>query len=866
MPGTGYNKSNIEVVWLCSKPSKWIHRGRVEACEKICRDAAHLNGWSVVGIRTPDHNTTRTYNNGHSGLIKTDPCITVYVGYRQPIQDHYVGAGHFYLKYDKNGLPDELAAANDLVLSLNKKNPEIWDKRKRLIIDAFPISISSTASGKMMTAFLARSDPPGYGRARMKQTKPPSCKFSCTHCKATFKRAAHLRRHDKTHQNDKPYRCEVCPVSSTRKDVILRHTRNFHPELTSTNKDNSEPMGDSEDGEDHTHASPTSSVSPGSPSVNPTPWAPSFPNDPHQSPDNSGTTTSQTLLARGANLPEEGLLGSEVRQSETEFYSNEDPTVSDINVPDHEMLDFLAASDLAITSAWDIAADGGTPALNLTDFLSSWETNLPAAAVVDFQPALSPVPYSNEPTVGGRFGLTDDEYRKILANLADSNLGGILLYFQFPSKHAVVRFVMAFFKHMAPQFPVVHFPTFDIPSTPLPLLVVVLACGAMYSRESRTAGRLHKVALQLSSEHWKKGSKTQLWLLQCNLLMAFFEIYNADWKVPQRAITLLSETAKLAHEAYSMTKDLCRSNYKDWVLLESSIRCMAGMIIIGATTNSTLKEEYLKVPGMDFNFTLPTTESAWTKSEKDWEQPAEIPNVSDTIKVIHAGNSPDKKLSELGLLTIVSIFLGHVCSFELLTSSRHPHLWAVFVTEMSGPIRVLDDMCKRPHFGTGDDGNTFSPLLRTSRALLDSIYYHLYGSSQLLIMKELLSSPEALVDSENFSQLLQETSATPTSDKAIARAAKIFLEEARRGLFYQANLEASCFGPVATTAAFERDALISSGIAEVESQQDSNQNYSMPVVPLRASSIILQDTSVWKWPPVVSSKLETLIEKLNFLS
>ncbi|KAH7137811.1 hypothetical protein EDB81DRAFT_886153 [Dactylonectria macrodidyma] len=300
-----------------------------------------------------------------------------------------------------------------------------------------------------------------------------------------------------------------------------------------------------------------------------------------------------------------------------------------------------------------------------------------------------------------------------------------------------------------------------------------------------------------------------------------------------------------------------------------------------------MKEEYL---GMDFNFTLPTMDSTWMKSENDWEQPVDAPNVSDTMRLIHTGKTYDPALSEFGLLTIVSTFLGHVCSFELLTGSRHPHLWAAFVTEMSGPVHVLDEMCKHSSASTGDDDTTPSPLLKTARALLDSIYYHLYGSSQLLIMKELLSSPEILVDSKRFRQLLQ-ASSTTNSDKAIKRAAKVFLEETRQGLQYQANLGASRFGPVSTTAAFERglllcwylqtrrspspttptsqlplDALISEGITEVESQQVSEYQYPIPAVPLLASSMLLQDASVWKWPPVVSSKLEALMEKLNLSS
>jgi hypothetical protein len=71
-------------------------------------------------------------------------------------------------------------------------------------------------------------------------------------------------------------------------------------------------------------------------------------------------------------------------------------------------------------------------------------------------------------------------------------------------------------------------------------------------------------------------------------------------------------------------------------------------------------------------------------------------------------------------------------------------------------------------------------------------------------MKELFSAPEILVDSERFRQLLLQAPSTANSDKAVKRAAKAFLEEARQGLKYQANLGASRFGPVATTAAFER--------------------------------------------------------------
>ncbi|WAO91415.1 Hypothetical protein NCS54_00888400 [Fusarium falciforme] len=752
----------------------------------------------------------------------------------------------------------------------------------------FPIT--TTASGDMMTAFLARSEAPSRGRTRTKQAKPPPCKFSCTHCKATFNRAAHLRRHDKTHQNDKPYKCELCPVSSSRKDVILRHTRNFHPEIASASaEDDPGPTSDAEDIEPSVNASLPSSASPRSAPANPAPWALPSPGDPEQIGDSPETPVSQPLLTEDVNNLENYLPVPETQLLEPELYANEVTGTSGITLPDHEMLDFLATSDLPMPNTWGIFASETTPVLNPAEFLSNWERDAPVTALVEPLPPGSPASYSHDSPCWSCFSLTDDEYEKIVADLAESDPSGTLSQFRFPSKHAVIRFVKAFFKHMAPQFPVLHPPTFAVISAPLPLLVEIMACGAMYSRERRTAEKLHRVAIQLCSEHWKRGGKTQLWWLQANLLLAFFEMYNADWKVPQRGMALLSETAKIAHEAYSAMKGLSKSNYKNWVSLESTIRCMAGAIVIGATLNSTMKEEYFKVLGMDFDFTLPAMNSEWMKNESEWEQPVDAPNISDTMRLIHAGKTYDPSLSEFGLLTIMSTFLGHVSSFELLTGSRHPRLWTAFVTEMSGPVQVLDELCKNASACMSENSTTHSPLLKTARALLDSIYYHLYGSSQLLIMKELLACPEILVDSESFKQLLR-ASSTTNFDKAIKRAAKVFLQETRQGLQYLGNLEASHFGPVSTTAVFERglllccylqtrrshspttssqsplDALISEGITEVESQQVSDYKYRISAIPLLASSMILRDASVWKWPPVVSSKLDALIEKLNLLS
>lgn len=50
----------------------------------------------------------------------------------------------------------------------------------------------------------------------------------CSHCARLFGRAEHLRRHERTHTNEKPYICDLCPEAYSRRDLLKRHEIKAH--------------------------------------------------------------------------------------------------------------------------------------------------------------------------------------------------------------------------------------------------------------------------------------------------------------------------------------------------------------------------------------------------------------------------------------------------------------------------------------------------------------------------------------------------------------------------------------------------------------------------------------------------------------
>lgn len=243
-------------------------------------------------------------------------------------------------------------------------------------------------------------------------------------------------------QGEKPYSCAYCSLSSSRKDVILRHTRNFHPGMVPNRAGDGPPTPANADGDTaQTVSSPSStSVSHDGGSMQ----AGLI----QRRPPEGANELCPVFSDSGIHFPDLGLFRSGItplpepslrEDLVVDIFPPNDPTNSDL-------WDMLLASVPDITSG------------ALSDHAPS---NLQALPV---GPALSPEQTREEKK--SIFGFDNAGYEQAQANLASYDPDKKLLNFRFPSRHAVIRYVKAYYEYMDPQLPIVHGPTLDAATIP----------------------------------------------------------------------------------------------------------------------------------------------------------------------------------------------------------------------------------------------------------------------------------------------------------------------------------------------------------------------------------------------------------------
>ncbi|KAL5617945.1 hypothetical protein FOVSG1_000167 [Fusarium oxysporum f. sp. vasinfectum] len=716
-----------------------------------------------------------------------------------------------------------------------------------------------------------------------KSSNRQGCGFSCDQCNASFNRLAHLRRHELTHGSEKPYNCMYCSLTSSRKDVIVRHTRNFHHGLG--NRKSSGFRGRRRNNSHPGAARPKGSKN-GSARASPATTTARGQQDRHsegvndaieerdESPTNNEVDGSQSSQANSLDIAvptQPDMFPAYLSGSPLEFNASfMDPDLINPNLSAMFDLDALLADAQGLF--------GEVPSCNP-----------PELPILALEPPIPNRPttlgQTDKPSTPRNLVHNDNKCENAWANLTKYP-AHILASLRFPSKYAVRRFVKAFFKHIAPHIPIIHEPTFDIATTPSPLLLAVMACSAVYLGEHSRATSMHTISVQLVFENErmiafsKADPETLTWMLQTYLLLAYFEIHCGSEGKRAHAFP---HCVKLTQEAFSELQTCPPTTYKDWVRWESLNRCISSTILIGGTVCSKEQEAWIPTPMVEARFALPSSNAEWLKEESSWGTPTEVLYSNDALDSIIAGQPPSMPVSEFGLVTIVSALLYRICSFELLTGSRDGELYAKFGKKMEQSLQVLDAILKARTI-QDDGGLAPNPTVHCARSLLNSAFYHLYASVPLSVMKKILWSPASL-DDPKIMHLLNEA-ISPELFQALFNAADQLRSDCRVGLSYIKKIAPIIFGPESAVGALEGclllcwylqfaqsrvskaesrgilNALINESFAEVTDLQLGDYGL-QSVLPLAVSAELLSDGSMWKWPSSVSQKLKSLIKKLE---
>ncbi|KAH7089421.1 hypothetical protein FB567DRAFT_300969 [Paraphoma chrysanthemicola] len=762
--------------------------------------------------------------------------------------------------------------------------------------------------------------------------------FSCSQCQAAFSRSAHLRRHQKTHRAEKPYVCQFCSVASSRKDVIVRHTRNFHPDAAPNARRRARPTVRTDDAHcTSASSSPASERSPGrllaarqsldhslrqsySPERSPARRQADLQTvDVHREQLSIELNPSEIAVGNPIALQSQELrLHADLEQCEPPDQNqalNQDQSqhggpecpqdqlqtlrtqTHDMEqVPfdhtfDFELLEFPTTDPLGVSldPLTDLTAPSPRDLLNDFVPILSPTSQLPLGSLyTETQKRASSVEHGAQTSRSSAPKSPEDpSYASALANLSIYNPDHANP-FCFPSKRVVYRFVGAFFRHMAPHMPIVHQPTFTIASSPSPLLLEIMACGALYLCERSTAVELHAVARRLmgnverQNETQEGDDNFEVWTLQTYLLMSHFGAYVGTFAMHQRATSVFPQTIKLAQNAFEALSSSQTLSYKGWVYQETLIRCIAQTIELGAALASTTKEQCFTAPFFDTPFPLPSCNTTWQQTENEWQCSFQQPDSGQMQDCILAGQKPASSISDLGFVTLVSLILWRTCSFEALAGSYRLDLSIDFVNRTERAVHVLDAIFKEHVEKHEASQTTPNPLLSIARALLNSVFYHLYASETLTEMKRLLEFPRKRKLSD-ASARMKEFDRSSHLSIALLRAAEALQYDCQMGVHYVQRMAPHQFGPVITTACYEGGLLLnwylknrSTLVPNPNTTAKLDQvildlsaeltalgkmgNDRLLNFPLVVAAELLSDRSVWQFPSAVSEKLKALTQ------
>ncbi|RYC87452.1 hypothetical protein BFJ63_vAg9761 [Fusarium oxysporum f. sp. narcissi] len=385
----------------------------------------------------------------------------------------------------------------------------------------------------------------------------PPCKF----CAKTFGRTEHLRRHERTHTKEKPYRCS-CGRAFSRRDLLARHARLAHGSPSAVGADGSDvqmgsPAGhgdqdideddDGDEGDDDSgHEHITDDLRTGT-KLSRLPLTPIITGepaafDPVLQDRTTGTAPALELQPTPTSIerycstalpnvealpqvhpsliygpPQHQLEGLELQPWELSLGNDLDLLWSHMESDPTSFMPFsLSASH---PNEGHLQAHLHEP--NPDTFVHEGEAALPLQPQEDFgrsssEPIDGVAPNNenllNPPSPSDQksmpWQISKEDYCAI-SNAILPYRSALGAAFTMPSRHSLCRYVEGYFTGFHEHLPFIHLPTISLAMEAPELVFAISACGARYRYQRRQSHDLYVAAKTLLSEQLRKRDELE---------------------------------------------------------------------------------------------------------------------------------------------------------------------------------------------------------------------------------------------------------------------------------------------------------------------------------------------------------------------
>ncbi|XHG01152.1 hypothetical protein AWENTII_004551 [Aspergillus wentii] len=575
---------------------------------------------------------------------------------------------------------------------------------------------------------------------------------------------------------EKPFSCDKCPKSFTRKDLLARHERLFH---TSTETDPgsqsqipySSPSSHTNEGLGNRLAalggnqmvSPISIIE-GEQRPNNEHFPSGFPAPVNQTPlmaqripeSHPSSIGPQDMVTMTEFNPSLGGFGLSTPYGD-DFTSFLDsiPLPSHPFSPAYQPLPLFPAFPIFPQPDYSQSSEGGRevegPSTPSSSVLPRHGTQLPS-----LQPEGTHNPYRAHQLKG--FVSVTDACRDRIVTLL-SGYSNVLSDLSYPSRHALSRYFTGYVTGFHDHYPFMHIPTLDINSISVQLFCSMTALGAQYCREPEASMSLYQVARAVTLEHIRRefqsateiGTRpgTTTWLsasaadnrdlfetLQATVLLMAVSAWFKDNPPHYDAWSLRSYMETLARMGGFNYLPVQDGSWESWIRRETVKRTKL-IAFCFLNINTVVFDLPAMILTEDIGLDLPCTEKEWQATSaslwlEERRQSAGEPKLQDALASLYAhtenGQGCLESFSSLGGYVLIHAIIQHIWSIQ--KTRRLPIFKgnSLSTPEINSLEQALERWCQcweRNKESSVDPLNPHGPLSFTSAALLRLAYIRL---------------------------------------------------------------------------------------------------------------------------------------------